>query len=104
MKTTEPQAQPPERIWLDSVDCCRDDLGSGIYYTGKPSIASVEYVREDLPRAAADTWALAIEILEWLNFDTSLDMVQSDISGIQEILERSVCSAPRAEKESNGSK
>jgi hypothetical protein len=37
--------QPPERIWLDSVDCCRDDLGSGSYYTGKPSIASIPYAR-----------------------------------------------------------
>lgn len=37
--------EPPERIWIDAVDCCRDDLASGTYYTGRPSIASIEYVR-----------------------------------------------------------
>jgi hypothetical protein len=39
------EKQPPEQIWLDSIDCCRDDLGSGTYYTGKPSIASISYAR-----------------------------------------------------------
>lgn len=33
-----------ERIWIDAIDC-RDDRASGVYYAGRPSIASIEYVR-----------------------------------------------------------
>lgn len=53
MDPTEPKAQPPEKIWVDAVDCL-NDRASGVYHMGRPSIASVEYVRADLPRAAAD--------------------------------------------------
>jgi hypothetical protein len=60
--------QPPERIWLDSVDSCRDDLGSGTYYTGKPSIASIPYARVHPVDNARDviTFTALIEVLKRL--------------------------------------
>jgi len=46
------EVEAPIRIWLDAVDCCRDELANGTYYTGKPSIAGIEYVRADFAPVA----------------------------------------------------
>lgn len=45
-----------------------------------------------------DARKVAIEILEWLNFDTSLDAVSADIYGVQEIIERCFSAESKKEK------
>jgi hypothetical protein len=52
--TTEPQAQPPERIWIEEV-WINDAIQVHYNPTRKqPTPGFIEYVRADLPRAAAD--------------------------------------------------
>jgi hypothetical protein len=57
--TTEPQAQPPERIWISAASLPRSRKdGVGSFYPNFSGDASrfdlIEYIRADLPRAAAD--------------------------------------------------
>lgn len=81
----EPEAQPqeaPERIWIDAVNCL-DDRASGVYYMGKPSIASVEYARVhpvDEGRVEVIRWRAEIDGYRKLTLkdgDTTLALVQA---------------------------
>src|SRR5690349_5670616 len=59
MPNDSPQAQPPERIWIDNGAGVWQVIGSRTL-PDPPQNMRVEYVRADLPRAAADA-GLSVE-------------------------------------------
>lgn len=95
--TTKSQAQPPERIWIDA-----SGKDSSFWNDSGDAIGTIEYVRADLPRAAADVPSIINDYIDECGqaMGTATDVAKLRLHHFQaaanEILRR-IIATPRAE-------